>query len=229
MASDVTLYWPLRYGSGPCWRALICLEEKGLFGYKSKLLSFEKNEHKSDEYLKINPRGQVPTLKHGNVIINESLAICLYLENAFKGQGTKFLPDDPAQHALVLQRAVESQNIRENCTFGLVYYYYRTKPEDRKEAEDDERKKAFHEELQIWEGYLAKLGGGSYITGKDFSLADACVFPFVYYLVRMGLNLRSRYPHLADYHDLMKDRPSVKAGWPPKWRDTPNLKMLNDV
>jgi len=57
MASEMVLY----YGSGspPCWRAMLVLEEKGLSGYNSKLVSFEKKEHKSEEILKWNPRGQV--------------------------------------------------------------------------------------------------------------------------------------------------------------------------
>ena len=38
---------------------MIALEEKKLQGYRHKLLSFEKGEHKSQEVLEINPRGQV--------------------------------------------------------------------------------------------------------------------------------------------------------------------------
>uniref|UniRef100_A0A8C9Y1U7 GST N-terminal domain-containing protein n=1 Tax=Sander lucioperca TaxID=283035 RepID=A0A8C9Y1U7_SANLU len=54
------------------------LKEKKLQGYKHKLLSFEKGEHKSQEVLEINPRGQLPALKHEDNILNESA--CLYLE-----------------------------------------------------------------------------------------------------------------------------------------------------
>ena len=57
MASEMFLYWGS--GSPPCWRAMLVLEEKGLSGYPNKLLSFEKKEHKSEEVLKWNPRGQV--------------------------------------------------------------------------------------------------------------------------------------------------------------------------
>ena len=53
----MTLLWFT--GSPPCWRVMIALEEKNLQGYNQKLLSFEKGEHKSQEVLDINPRGQV--------------------------------------------------------------------------------------------------------------------------------------------------------------------------
>ncbi|CAH1269746.1 GSTTP1 [Branchiostoma lanceolatum] len=225
MASDMTLYWGS--GSGPCWRTMICLEEKGLSGYTSKLVSFDNREHKSDEVFNINPRGQVPTFKHGNVVVNESLAICLYLENTFKNQGTKLLPDDPAQQALVLQRAVETQPMREKAVLGPLHYFLdtKTKPEDRTEELLEEKKKACHGELQIWEGYLAKLGDGSYIAGKDFTLADVCLWPFLGTLVRVGFDM-SRYPHLANYYDLVKGRPSVQATWPPHWKGTPGKDTL---
>lgn len=38
---------------------MLALEEKGLQGYGNKLLSFSKKEHKGEEVLKLNPRGQV--------------------------------------------------------------------------------------------------------------------------------------------------------------------------
>uniref|UniRef100_A0AAR2L7F8 GST N-terminal domain-containing protein n=1 Tax=Pygocentrus nattereri TaxID=42514 RepID=A0AAR2L7F8_PYGNA len=78
MAEDILLYWGS--GSPPCWRVMIALEEKNLHGYKSKLLSFDKKEHKGPEVLALNPRGQLPTLKHGDIVVNESIAACMYLE-----------------------------------------------------------------------------------------------------------------------------------------------------
>lgn len=56
---DGFLYWGS--GSGPCWRAMIVLEEKGFNGYNNKLCEFSKQEHKSDEVKALNPRGQVCT------------------------------------------------------------------------------------------------------------------------------------------------------------------------
>ncbi|KTF71251.1 hypothetical protein cypCar_00050445, partial [Cyprinus carpio] len=78
MAQSMMLYWCS--GSPPCWRVMIALEEKLLQGYKHKHLAFDKNEHKCEEVKALNPRAQVPTFKHGDIVVNESLAACLYLE-----------------------------------------------------------------------------------------------------------------------------------------------------
>jgi hypothetical protein len=53
---EVFLYWGS--GSTPCWRVQIALEEKSI-AYGQKLLSFDKNEHKTEEMYALNPRGQV--------------------------------------------------------------------------------------------------------------------------------------------------------------------------
>lgn len=39
--------------------------------------------HKSEEVLKLNPRGQVPTFVDDGVVVNESLAILLYLQDKY--------------------------------------------------------------------------------------------------------------------------------------------------
>ena len=53
---EIFLYWGS--GSGPCWRVQIVLDEKEI-PYGHKMLSFDKQEHKSEEIFKLNPRGQV--------------------------------------------------------------------------------------------------------------------------------------------------------------------------
>jgi glutathione S-transferase len=61
---------------------MLALEVKGL-AYESKLLEFSKDEHKTPSYLKLNPRGKVPTLKDGDFVIYESVAIMAYLDRKY--------------------------------------------------------------------------------------------------------------------------------------------------
>src|SRR5262249_36443574 len=76
----IELYW----GSGSpfAWRVMLTLEVKGL-AYESKLLEFSKGEHKTPVYLQLNPRGKVPTLKDGDFVLYESLAIMSYLDRKY--------------------------------------------------------------------------------------------------------------------------------------------------
>jgi len=48
----------------------------------------------------INPRGQLPAFKDGDVVVNESFAAIIYLEEKYDS-GAQLLPKDPAARALV--------------------------------------------------------------------------------------------------------------------------------
>uniref|UniRef100_A0A8C5FGA3 Glutathione S-transferase rho n=1 Tax=Gadus morhua TaxID=8049 RepID=A0A8C5FGA3_GADMO len=219
MATDMTLIW--FSGSPPCWRVMIALEEKNLQGYNQKLLDFLKGEHKSQEVLDINPRGQLPAFKHGNNILNESYAACLYLEEQFKSQGTRLIPMAAPEQALTYQRitfCLLSKNMHIHFPEG-----------ERHDSSLKRHREALTAELKLWEGYLEKLGAGSYLAGKNFTLADVVVFPCIAYVFRFGLSEKN-YPRLAGYYGLLKERPSVKTSWPKNWLETPQAEdKLKDI
>ncbi|XP_041665848.1 glutathione S-transferase A-like [Cheilinus undulatus] len=217
MATDMTLLWGT--GSPPCWRVMIALEEKELQGYNQKLLSFDKNEHKSQQVLDLNPRGQLPTFKHGDIVVNESYGACFYLESQFKSQGNKLIPDGQAEQGLMYQRMFEGLTFYEKLN-AVIYYEWFTPEEERHDSALKRNKEALTTELKLWEGYLQKLGPNSYLAGPTFTLADVTVFPTIAYLFRFGLSTE-RYPTLGAYHALLKERPSIKASWPPHWLENP--------
>ncbi|CAN0421950.1 unnamed protein product [Lampetra fluviatilis] len=226
MASDMIVYWGS--GSPPCWRILLCLEEKALQGYQQKLLSMEKQEHKSAAVIEINPRGQLPAFRHGEHVINESLGAVLYLENQFKAQGTKLMPEAAAEQAVVLQRMFEVPTLHQKSVIVIMYTWIVPEAE-RHESAVTRNKQALGEELKLWEGYLAKLGSGSYIAGKNFTLADVVFFPNLAFCFRFGLSV-DKYPHLSAYYSLVKERPSVQASWPPHWKESDGAQeVLKDI
>lgn len=221
----MTLLWGS--GSPPCWRVMIMLEEKHLQGYNQKLLSFAKGEHKSQEVLDINPRGQLPAFKHGDNNVNESMAACMYLESQFKSQGSNLIPDSAAEQALVYQRMFEGLTLNQKLS-DIVYYNYKVPEAERHDSALKRNKESLAVELQLWEGYMQKMEAGSYLAGKAFSLADVTVFPIIAYAFRFGL-CAERYPRLGQYYAMMKDRPSVKATWPPHWLENPGSDTLKDL
>jgi len=51
--------------------------------YDVHFMSLSKGDNRSPEFLSVNPMGKVPALKHGDVVITESAAICTYLADEF--------------------------------------------------------------------------------------------------------------------------------------------------
>ncbi|XP_029023196.1 glutathione S-transferase A-like [Betta splendens] len=224
MAQDITVMWGS--GSPPCWKALIALHEKNLQGYNSVLLSFDKKEHKSQQVLDINPRGQLPAFKHKDRVVNESYGICMYLESEFKSQGNKLVPDCGRAQARMYQRMFEAQTMQQKI-MDVVAYTWRVPEDERHDSAVKRNAEALTAELKLWEGYL-KTGPGPFLAGKDFSLADVTVYPNIAFLFRFGL-CEKRYPNLATYYNSLKDRPSIKATWPPTWLENPQgMDMLKD-
>jgi glutathione S-transferase len=72
------------YHSAPSRSSIVhwMLEELGE-PYDIHLLSMKRGEHAAPDYLKINPMGKVPALRHGDMIITEAAAICAYLADEF--------------------------------------------------------------------------------------------------------------------------------------------------
>ncbi|XP_062582101.1 glutathione S-transferase A-like [Saccostrea cucullata] len=215
MAENMFLYWGS--GSIPCWKPMIVLEEKGFGGYKNKLITFSKKEHKGEDVMKLNPRGQVPTFKDGDIVVNESNAICDYLESTYKDKGTKLIPDDKAKRAKVLQRMHEANsNIQQKLLVDVIYYMWQTKEEDRKEEDVKKKMDALKEELNRWEGYLGETK--AFLAGPEFSMADVYFYPYIAFAVRMGLELE-KLPNLKAYFDKLSARPSLQATQPPHWKE----------
>ena len=93
MADELVFYHnPMSRGRIVHWM----LEEVGV-PYETKILSFEKREHKSPEYLAINPMGKIPAIVHDGTVVTESAAICAYLADAFPKAGLAPPIGDPAR------------------------------------------------------------------------------------------------------------------------------------
>jgi glutathione S-transferase len=73
------LYWAPRTRS---FSTLWLMEETGQ-PYERVLTDLSKGEHKSPEYLAINPMGKVPALRDGEATLAEAAAICAYVAERY--------------------------------------------------------------------------------------------------------------------------------------------------
>jgi glutathione S-transferase len=62
-------------------------------------IDLEKGEHKTPEFLAVNPMGKLPTIVHRGVVVTETAAIIAYLADAFPEAGLAPAPDDALRGA----------------------------------------------------------------------------------------------------------------------------------
>lgn len=199
-------------GSAPCWRVMAALEEKGL-EYTSEKIDFSSKGHKTPEVLKLNPRGQVPVFKDGDVLVNESLAAIQYLEEAYP-EPCLMTKEGSSK---VLQRLHESPNAAQALRAVFI-----AKRNNASQEELDSKVSDLKKELGYWESYL---GSNKYIAGSQFSLADIAVGPWLLFATRLGAKFKE-FPALAKYVALLKERPSFQKSWPPHWKESPDQDVL---
>jgi glutathione S-transferase len=72
----------------------VLLEELGA-PYKLNVLNFKIGENRQPDFLKVNPTGKVPTVRCGEAVITEQVAIYLYLADLFPERGLTPALDDP--------------------------------------------------------------------------------------------------------------------------------------
>lgn len=221
----IEIYWGS--GSPYSWRVLLALDYKRL-AYDSHLLQFSKQEHKSPQMLRMNPRGRVPVLKDGDYVVFESLACLLYLDRKY--------PEYPlfgtsAEEAGTIMRVIcEYQAYAEHYVTQIVSAVFL----DQLDQQTEEVTKAMHivaGEARTIEGRLSK---SDWLVGEQPSAADLTVFPGIMLLRRAmekreAGDLRSRflpmestYPAIARWIQRMEQMPGYERSYPPHWRDLAN-------
>jgi len=217
----IEVYW----ASGSCnsWCVLLTLAVKRA-PYASKLLQFSKGEHKSPEYLALNPRGKAPCVRDGEYVLYESLAIMSYLDR--KHPDPPLYGDTPALGGRIAQLVSEFRCYVEPALDALILPFYRGKAAEQAEQLAG-KAKAVHDELSRYE---AMLENGGYLTGARLSAADLVVFPGLQHLRRavarpdfqahdLGFQpYGERYPRLSAWNARIEEIPGYELTYPPHWK-----------
>lgn len=114
-SSSIEVFWGS--GSTPAWRVLLGFALKGL-PYESRLLSFSARETRSPAFLAINPRGKVPAIREGELVLNESLAILAWLEQRAP-EGPALFGRTPAEAGRIWRDCMEYES-HGNPTFSAL-------------------------------------------------------------------------------------------------------------
>lgn len=203
----IRLYsWPQSSASGARW----ALEELGLsYGYVK--LDNAKREHRSPEYLAINPNGKVPTLVDGEHAYFESLAILLHLAERY-GRERGLWPSDGALRADAFSFAV--WGTAELRLYMMQYVYHGLDspvsyaPKDRSQAAAEYNGSEYRRALDVLE---TRLAGRDYLLGA-FSLSDIPAASALLFGKALGASLEGRH-NVEAWLERCRTRPArLKAG-----------------
>lgn len=211
-SSKLVLY---SYWQSSCsWRVRFALKLKGLI-YEYKAVDLAKGEQFSPEFEELNPLHFVPVLVDGDVVVADSYAILLYLEEKYPQR--PLLPAaDPQQRALNLQAAsIISSSMQPFHMLSLLKYI-----EDK--FGPDERLLWVQSHLQ--KGFLAlekllKDFDAKYATGEDVYMADVFLAPQIAVVTtRFNINM-SKFPTLLRIYESYKCLPEFLASSPERQPD----------
>ena len=159
-ASGFTLYgfWL----SGPSYKAALMLSLSGIkFGYKS--INLQQGAHKTPEYLALNRYGQIPTLKHGELVLVQSNVILDYLSEL----SGKFRGHDKAGVLHTKEwLAWEADRLASSVYRTRFYKRFAQNPDANVVKVFSDLAEAA---LKVLDGALAKA---PFLVGKEASIAD---------------------------------------------------------
>lgn len=159
---------------------------------------------RSPEFLKINPNGRIPAIDDDGVLLNESLAINLYLA---RKHGGPLAPTNIAEDGEMGAWSLWAATGVEPHSINVVYHRARnpTAPKDPRIA--DAAVEALRAPFAVLDGALAKTG---WLVGGRFTVADINVSEIVRY-AQPAPELFETTPRVKAWLAACHARPAFKA------------------
>jgi glutathione S-transferase len=213
------IFWAA--GSPFAWRVLLAAELKRV-PYESRLLEFSKGDLKKSDFLALNPRGKVPVIRDGDVVLAESLAIIAYLERKYPDP--PLLGKTPEETGRIWTAISTFESYVRDVTTPLNRWLFGDKP---RTAEIDEARAQVGRELDTVE---ARLADHSWLAGDTVTAADVVWFPTLRAYIRAAARNEARarevglhpladvYPNIARWIVRIEAQPGYDRTFPPHWK-----------
>lgn len=173
------------------------LDECGA-AYELVPVDFTKREHKSAEFLKINPAGKLPAFVDGAARVFETAAICLYLGDKFPE--AKLAPQIGAPE-------------RGRYLSLMVYSSSQAEPAlgDRMLKLETDQHRGWSDYETVLDVLERELGDGPYFFGAQFTAVDVMIGSMLIW--QRWLKAGAERPKLGAYVDRLLARPhALKFG-----------------
>jgi GST-like protein len=192
----------------------IALEELGL-PYEPHLVSFEKNDQMSPEFLSLSPNNKIPAMIDPDgpggrpLALFVSGAILFYLAE----KASRLIPRDPAaRYETLVWVMFQMGGI--GPMFGQVGFFHKFAGKDFEDKRPRDRYVA--EAKRLLAVLDKRLEGRTWIMGEEYTIADIATFPWVRNLVGFygagDLVEFARFKNVQRVLDEFVKRPAVQAG-----------------
>jgi glutathione S-transferase len=225
----------------------IALAEKHL-AWESVHLTLRDGDQFDPDYLKLNPKGVVPTLIHDDIVVRESQVILEYLEDAFPEPSLR-PPDAAGRARMRLWTKQPDEDIHPSTAMVSVaiafrHQYLQKSPQEmqayRDKAKHVSAAPAYAEHMRtlIQDGVAAPafvgaikrydrlfsdmeiaLNQGPWLAGETYSLADISYTPYMTRFEHLHLlGMLAKRPRLQDWYERVKARDSYQEAFT-KWEN----------
>lgn len=163
----------------------------------------------------IHPFGKIPVMRHGDVALCETKAICTYIDLAFAGP--PLIPRDPVGAARA-EQWISLVNTGFDLVFARQYlsaYFFSGLPDGAPDrAKIDAALPRMRDMFALLDRELASR---SYLAADSYTLADAFLLPLIHYMRLMPESgaMMNASPHVVAWFDRVVTRPSGKETEPP--------------
>ncbi|WP_347357412.1 glutathione S-transferase family protein [Bdellovibrio sp.] len=190
------------YGSplSSAGRCYWMMEELGL-SYEQVPLNMREQQHKSEDFLKINPNGKIPAIIDGEYVLWESMAITNYLA---KKHNSPLAPQNLDEEGHILQWSFWALVDLQKPAIDWLIQELFVPAEHKNPKVIEDAKKHLPRYLNTLE---SGLNSKNYLVGDRFTVADLNVASVVGILHALQYDL-SIYPNISKWSKTCHSRPA---------------------
>jgi len=189
--------------SGNCYKVRLMLSILGVPYQKKGIEFYPAAQHKSDEFLALNPLGELPVIEEGDMVIRDSQAILVYLASRFDPAGSWYPSNCSERLAQTTQWLCFANSLTDTVSAARLAdgFFY--------DLDADVCRKGAHKLLRILDEHLwfNELQNHQWIVKGDApTIADIACFAYIMLSEEGGIS-RINYPAIRRWCDHVKRLP----------------------
>ena len=182
--------------SGNAYKVQLMLSILGL-EYELVRVDLMKGEHKSPEFLQLNPFGQIPVLTDGDIVLQDAQAILVYLARRYGNED--WLPLDAEPMSRVMRwLSTATSEIRQGVEYARRYHLF-----NMPNIEIETATQKSEDILKILDQHLSE---NNWLALGRPTIADVACFPYVALASDGKISLEA-YPNVRTWIERIKQLP----------------------